>query len=83
MALNSAGRKETMQGTEIDRDEEIRQIAYRFWQEAGCPDGYEVQHWLKAELVWQEEHRPKSKPKRSKPTKRTKSRKTPTAEREL
>jgi hypothetical protein len=50
--------RRTVQGTEIDRDEEIRRLAYKFWQEAGCP----VQHWLKAERIWLEEHRPKDKP---------------------
>ena len=27
-----------MQGTEIKRDEETRQVAYKLWQEEGCPD---------------------------------------------
>ena len=74
-----------MQGTEMNRDEEIRQVAYKLWQEEGYPQGYEVQHWLKAETIWQANHSPKSKPKQSKPKplKRTKSRKTADAEREL
>jgi hypothetical protein len=72
-----------MQGTEIDRDEEIRQLAYKFWQEAGGPDGYEVQHWLKAEAIWREKYGPKSKPKRSKPVKKKKSRKTQSTDTEL
>jgi hypothetical protein len=72
-----------MQGTEMNRDEEIRQVAYKLWQEEGYPHGYEVQHWLKAESIWQKKHRVKSKPKQSKPLKRTKSRKTEAAEREL
>ena len=55
-----------MQDTEVDRDAEIRELAYRFWQEEGYPHGYEVQHWLKAEAIWQEKHRPKIKPKQSK-----------------
>ena len=33
--------------------------AGRSAEEAGCPDGYEVQHSLKAETIWLEEHRPK------------------------
>jgi hypothetical protein len=70
MALNSVGRKETMQDTEMNRDEEIRQVAYKFWQEEGCPDGYDVQHWL-------EEKRPKNKPKQSKSLKARKVRQTP------
>jgi Protein of unknown function (DUF2934) len=75
--------RDSMQGTEMNRDEEIRQVAYKLWQEEGYPHGYEVQHWLKAETIWLEEHRPKNKPEQSKPLKRTKSRKTADAEREL
>jgi len=41
-----------MPGTEPNREEEIRQLAYRLWQEAGCPEGIEAQHWLKAEAIW-------------------------------
>jgi len=68
---------------EVERDAEIRELAYRIWQEEGYPDGQEVQHWLKAEAIWQEKHRPKTKPKQSRPLKRTKSRKTSAAERDL
>jgi Protein of unknown function (DUF2934) len=68
---------------EVERDAEIRELAYRLWQSEGYPHGYDVQHWLKAEAIWQEEHRPKSKPKRSKPLTKRKSRKTSAAERDL
>lgn len=66
-----------MQGTEIDRDEEIRRLAYKFWQEAGCP----VQHWLKAERIWLEEHRPKDKPEVSASPKGRRRRQTRTFDR--
>jgi DUF2934 family protein len=72
-----------MNDMEVERDAEIRELAYRIWQEEGYPSGHAVQHWLKAEAIWQEKHRPKIKPKQSKPLKRTKSRKTAAAEREL
>jgi hypothetical protein len=72
-----------MNHMEVDRDAEIRELAYRIWQEEGYPYGQEVQHWLKAEAIWQEKHRPKTKPKQSRPLKRTKSRKTSAAERDL
>jgi Protein of unknown function (DUF2934) len=72
-----------MQGTETNRDEEIRQVAYKLWQEEGCPDGYDVEHWLKAETICQEEKRPKNKPKQSKPLKVRKGRQTRPAEQEL
>lgn len=65
-----------MQGTRIDQDEEIRQLAYKIWQEAGCPHGAEVQHWLKAQEIWLESHRPKKR--RAKPSTATKPGKTRT-----
>jgi len=68
---------------EIERDEQIREIAYRIWQEEGCPAGCEVEHWLKAQSIWQEKHRSKSKPKQSKPLKKPKTRKTAAAETKL
>jgi Protein of unknown function (DUF2934) len=71
-----------MNHMEVERDAEIRELAYRIWQEEGYPYGQEVQHWLKAEAIWQEKHRPKTKPKQSRPLKRTKSRKTSAAERD-
>ena len=55
-----------MQGMEIGCDDEIRQLAYSLWQEEGCPHGHEVQHWLEAETIWLEEHRPHSEPEYSK-----------------
>ena len=68
---------------EVERHAKIRELAYRIWQEEGYPDGQEVQHWLKAEAIWQEKHRPKIKPKQLKTLKRTKSRKTAAVETEL
>jgi hypothetical protein len=68
---------------EIERDAEIRELAYGFWQEEGYRHGYDVQHWLKAEAIWREKYGPKSKPKRSKPVKKKKSRKTLSTDTEL
>ena len=72
-----------MQDTEIRRDEETRQVAYKLWQEEGCPDGYDVQHWLRAKMIWEEIDRPQSEPRQAKALKGRKGRPTGTAEREL
>jgi hypothetical protein len=66
-----------MQGMQMNRDEEIRQLAYRLWQEEGCPEGREIQHWIKAESIWLEELRSKNEPEQPKPVRstRTKARK--------
>jgi hypothetical protein len=69
-----------MQGTQIDRDEEVRQLAYKFWQEAGCPNGADLQHWLKAEEVWRDNQGPEN---RTKPAKARKPRQARTVKREL
>jgi hypothetical protein len=31
-----------------DRDQHIREIAYSFWLEEGCPEGRADQHWAAA-----------------------------------
>ena len=78
-----------MQGTEMNRDEEIRQAAYKLWQEEGCPDGYDVQHWLRAEAIWLEEKSPRNRPnlrnrsKQPKSLKARNGRQTRTAEQQL
>jgi hypothetical protein len=35
-------------------DEEIRLIAYRIWEGEGRPEGRDLEHWFKAEAIWQE-----------------------------
>jgi hypothetical protein len=35
-------------------DEEIRLIAYRIWEEEGHPQGLDLEHWFKAEAIWEE-----------------------------
>ena len=37
------------QGTLSDWTLEIREAAYRIWQAEGCPEGCDVDHWLRAE----------------------------------
>lgn len=42
----------------MQRENEVKQIAYHIWEEQGHPDGRDLEHWLKAEVVWQEKQRP-------------------------
>ena len=42
------------------REDEIRLIAYRIWEEEGCRDGYDCEHWLKAEVIWEEKQKNKA-----------------------
>jgi hypothetical protein len=43
----------------MDREEGIRIIAYHIWEQEGrnC-HGSDVEHWLKAETLWQSQNRP-------------------------
>jgi Protein of unknown function (DUF2934) len=49
-----------MNRMEVERNAEIRELAYRIWEEEGYPHGHEVQHWLKAESVCRRKIAPKS-----------------------
>jgi DUF2934 family protein len=33
----------------MDREDRIRQRAYRIWEDEGCPDGHDREHWDRAE----------------------------------
>lgn len=46
-----------MQANEVNREEEIRQLAYKLWEEAGRPDGYADNYWLEAESLWLDQQR--------------------------
>jgi|WetSurMetagenome_2_1015567.scaffolds.fasta_scaffold371174_2 hypothetical protein len=43
----------------MNREEGIKIIAYHIWEEEGSScHGNDVQHWLKAETIWQEQNKP-------------------------
>ena len=44
----------------MDRDEEIRLIAYQIWEEEGCSHGRDCEHWLRAELIWESRRKQKN-----------------------
>lgn len=43
----------------MEREDEIRMIAYKIWEEEGCLDGHDCEHWFRAEVIW--EHQQKEK----------------------
>jgi Protein of unknown function (DUF2934) len=53
-AAESAISKLRSEGS-TSRDEEIRLIAYKLWEEEGRLHGRHLDHWLKAEAIWQEQ----------------------------
>jgi hypothetical protein len=40
----------------MEREDQIRLIAYRIWEEEGRQNGRDCDHWFRAEAVW-EQHR--------------------------
>ena len=42
----------------MSREDEIQMIAYRIWEEEGWCHGRDVEHWLKAEIIWEEQQKP-------------------------
>jgi hypothetical protein len=45
----------------MGRGDEIRLIAYSIWEEEGCPDGRDSEHWLRAEAIWEENRKATAK----------------------
>ncbi len=41
----------------MDREEKIRSLAYSIWENEGHPHGRDMEHWLKAETIFDAETR--------------------------
>jgi hypothetical protein len=42
----------------MGKEDEIREIAYTIWEEEGCCDGRDFDHWLRAEAIWRSKQKP-------------------------
>jgi hypothetical protein len=42
------------------REDEVRLIAYRIWEEEGCVDGRDSLHWIRAEAIWEQQQKQKT-----------------------
>ncbi len=40
----------------MNREEEIRKIAYTMWDLEGRPEGKSLEYWLAAETIWEINH---------------------------
>ena len=40
----------------IHKEEDIRRIAYRLWEQEGRPTGKALEHYFRAEAIWLREH---------------------------
>jgi hypothetical protein len=49
------------------REDEIRLIAYTIWEEDNCVIGQDCEHWLKAELIWEQRQKPTAKSTKAEP----------------
>lgn len=47
----------------MEREDEVRLIAYRIWEEEGCPNGRDCEHWFRAEIIWEQQQKEKAGPK--------------------
>ena len=36
----------------MGKEDEIRLIAYSIWEQEGCQDGHDCEHWIRAEGIW-------------------------------
>jgi hypothetical protein len=50
------------------REDEIKLIAYNIWLEEGCCDGHDLDHWIRAEIIWEEQGKQGKKPTPAKAT---------------
>jgi hypothetical protein len=44
----------------MNKEDEIRAIAYGIWEKEGYPEGKDVEHWYQATQIWEEQHKPKA-----------------------
>jgi len=41
----------------MGREDEIKLIAYNIWEEEGCLDGSDCEHWFRAEAIWEQQQK--------------------------
>lgn len=42
----------------MSKDEEIQLIAYQLWERDGCCHGRDIEHWVEAEYIWEQQQKP-------------------------
>jgi hypothetical protein len=50
----------------MGREDEIKMIAHRIWEEEGYCHGHEMEHWLRAKVIWEEKQKNKAASKNAK-----------------
>jgi hypothetical protein len=46
----------------MEKEEEIRKIAYQLWEQEGCVNGRDCEYWVKAEQIWEGSQQQQSAP---------------------
>ncbi len=44
----------------MGREDEVRLIAYSIWEQEGCLDGKDCEHWYRAEFIWEGQQKKKA-----------------------
>lgn len=47
----------------MGREDEVKLIAYKIWEEEGFPDGKDCEHWFKAETAWEQRQKSENEAK--------------------
>ena len=55
----------------MGKEDEIRIIAYSMWEQEGSRDGHDCEHWLKAEVIWEQSQKKTGAASRNEPLKKT------------
>jgi hypothetical protein len=58
------------------KEEEIRLIAYEIWEQEGCINGKDCEHWSRAEAIWEEQQKPEATEAKTKTQPKQVARKT-------
>ena len=67
----------------MEREEQIRQLAYSIWEQEGYPEGRAVDHWLKAEMIVRSDPTEPQSEKKIAPAKPKKPRKSRASEKRI
>lgn len=59
----------------MEREDEIRSLAYSLWEQEGHQEGRDYEYWLRAEAIWTEQN-PESTEKSSRAKSKTAKPKT-------
>ena len=45
----------------MGKEDEVKLIAYTIWEQEGYPAGLDLDHWFRAEIIWEENQKKPAK----------------------